>query len=313
MRKPLGIPGQRTVWPMIILFTLPAFLIYFRFLLLPIFQSIGVSFFTGSGMSPGEFAGLDNYRKLLTMNPYKTRFWNAFRNNLVFFGIVMVIQNGFGFFMAVLLTRPGKGIHTVRILTFLPTTLSVIVVGFLFNMMLNPTWGIFNELLSFLGLESLIRPWLGEPRTALTMISIAVSWQFLGESILFYAAGIDSINPEILEAGRIDGVNFLQEIRHIILPSLIPIVGIVTIMIFMGDFTQFDIVYAMTTTRGNPVYGTDIFGSLFYRAAFQSPARDGWGVGMGATVSTIMSLLVFLGVSLWLFFFHRQKKRFFLE
>ncbi|POQ99675.1 hypothetical protein AU468_10215 [Alkalispirochaeta sphaeroplastigenens] len=313
MNHTTSIPGTRSVWPMIALFTVPAFLIYGRFLLLPIIQSIGVSFYSGPGMNPSEFVGFDNYRNLFTRAPYNVRFWNALRNNLIFFAIVMVIQNAFGFFMAVLLTRPGKGVHTMRILSFLPTTLSVIVVGFLFNMILNPTWGIFNELLRIIGLEQFIHPWLGDPKTALPIVSIAVSWQFLGESILFYTAGIDSISPEILEAGKIDGVSFFQEIWHLILPSLVPIIGIVTIMIFVGDFTQFDIVYAMTTTRGNPAYGTDIFGSLFYRAAFQSPSRGGWGLGMGATVSTIMSLMVFLGVSFWLFIFNRQKKRFFQD
>jgi raffinose/stachyose/melibiose transport system permease protein len=260
-------------------------------------------------MNPDIFVGLDNYKKLFSENPYNIRFWNAFRNNLYFFAIVMLVQNGMGFILAVMLTRKGRGLHTMRILSFLPTTLSVIVVGFLFSMMLNPTWGIINTILEAIGLGAIIRPWLGDPATALPIISLAVSWQFMGEAILFYCAGIDSINPEILEAGKIDGVSFFQEIRFLIIPSLIPVIGIVTIMIFVGDFTQFDIVYAMATTRGNPAYATDIFGSLFYRTAFQSPSRGGWGLGMGAAVSTVMTILVFIGVSFWLYIFNRQKKK----
>ncbi len=85
----------------------------------------------------------------------------------------------------------------------------------------------------------------------------------MGETILFYTAGIDNIPQEIMEAARIDGVTQLQLLRYIIVPYIMPIIGIVTILIFIGDFTQFDIVYAMTTTQGNPTYATDLFGSLF--------------------------------------------------
>ena len=97
-------------------------------------------------------------------------------------------------------------------------------------------------------------------------------------------------------------------LRYIIVPYIMPVIGIVTILIFIGDFTQFDIVYAMTTTQGNPTYATDLFGSLFYRAAFITPVRGGWGIGMGAAVSTVMSAIVFLGVACWLFFFRVVKK-----
>ena len=107
----------------------------------------------------------------------------------------------------------------------------------------------------------------------------------------------------MLKATRIDGANPLQELWYIIIPSILPIIGIVTILIFIGDFTQFDIVYAMSTTQANPAFGTDLFGSLFYRAAFSTPVRGGWGMGMGAAVSTVMFVIVFSGVMGWLYFF----------
>ena len=156
--------------------------------------------------------------------------------------------------------------------------------------MLNPIWGILGNF-----------PWLGNELTALPTLAVAVSWQFIGESILLYTVGIDGIPNELLEAARIDGANWFQEMRHIILPAVMPIVGIVTLLIYVGDFTQFDIVYAMTTTAGNPHFKTDLFGSLFYRTAFSTPARGGWG--MGAAVSTIMFVVVSFGVVIWFFVF----------
>jgi raffinose/stachyose/melibiose transport system permease protein len=269
-----------------------------------------LSFYTGSGLIPTEFVGFDNYVKLFTQYPFNERFWNAFGNNIQFFLMVTVYQNVFGFLMAVLLTRGLKFSGFLRKASFIPTTLSVLVVGFLFSMIFNPVWGIFDKILTVIGLESIIRPWLGDPKTALPIISGVVSWQFFGESIIFYTAGIDAIDREILESARIDGAGFWGEIWYIILPSIIPVVSIVTILIFVGDFTQFDIIYAMSTSMGNPRYSTDIFGSLFYRAAFSSPERGGWGMGMGATVATMMFIFVFIGVSIFLVFFGRRKEKF---
>ncbi|MFZ3138356.1 MAG: sugar ABC transporter permease, partial [Thermodesulfovibrionales bacterium] len=268
------------------------------------FYSISLSFFTGEGMrTPTQFVGLDNYIKLFTQYPFNERFFNALGNTVIFFLIVTLFQNVLGFFIAVLISRKFRGNNFFKKLSFLPTTLSVLVIGFMFRMMLNPTWGIFDRILEGLGLESLIRPWLGNTTTALPVLAIVVSWQFLGEAILFYTVGIANIDNEILEAARIDGANSMAEIRHIIFPSILPIIGIVTILIFIGDFTQFDIVYAMTTTRGNPVYSTDLLGSLFYRSTFQSPEKGGWGIGMGATLASVISIIVFVGVLTWLIAF----------
>lgn len=286
-----------------VLFLLPSILIYTVFLLLPILDSMRLSFYTGKGLIPDEFVGFDNYVKLFTQFPFKDQMVNAFTNNIKFFVIVTLIQNIVGFLIAFLVTRKIIGSGFFRKISFLPTTLSVLVIGFLFKLMLNPSWGIFDKILTSLGLESIIRPWLGDPLTALPVLAIVVSWQFMGESILFYTAGIDAIPEEVTEAARIDGASPLQELWHIILPSILPVIGIVTILIFIGDFTQFDIVYAMASTQANPGYATDLFGSLFYRAAFNTPTRGGWGMGMGAAVSTVMFFIVFIGVSAWLYIF----------
>ncbi len=290
------------------MFIFPAFIIYTVFMLFPILNSMKYSLFSGDSLIPDEFVGLDNYIRLFTEERYYSKFWNAFGNNIKFFLIVTFIQNIMGFFMAVLVTRSFKGSAFIRKLSFLPTTLAVLVVGFIFKLILNPYYGVFDKLLEALGMGDLIVAWLGDPKTALTVVSIAVSWQFFGESVLFYSSGIDGISDSILEAARIDGANIWHEIIHIILPSVLPIVGIVTILIFIGDFTQFDAIFAMTGTKGDPSYSTDLFGSLFYRTAFSSPERGGWGTGMGAAVATMMFIIVSLGVGGFLIFFNKKKE-----
>jgi len=290
------------------LFIFPAFIIYTVFMLLPILNSMKYSLYSGDGLIPNQFVGLDNYIRLFSEERYFTKFWNAFRNNINFFIIVTLIQNVLGFLMAVLVSRSFRGASFFRKLSFLPTTLSVLVVGYIFKLILNPYYGVFDKFLGMIGLENLILPWLGDQRTALFVVAIAVSWQFFGESVLFYTSGIDGISKSIMEAARIDGANIWQEIYHIILPSVLPIIGIVTILIFIGDFTQFDIIFAMTGTRGDPGYSTDLFGSLFYRTAFASSERGGWGTGMGAAVGTMVFIVVTIGVGIFMAFFTKMKE-----
>jgi len=293
----------------IVYFLLPSLIIYTIFFFIPIIDSIRLSFYDSDGLIVKDFVGFGNFVKLFTQYPYKERLLNAFNNNIKFFVIVTLIQNFIGFAIAYMITRRMRGMQGVRKISFLPTTLSVIVVGFLFSKLIfNPVFGVFDKILEAIGLEMLIRPWLGDPLYALPILAIVISWQFMGETILFYTAAIDNIPQEIIEAAKIDGATQLQLIWHIIIPYIMPVIGIVTILIFIGDFTQFDIVYAMTTTQGNPAYGTDLFGSLFYRAAFTVPARGGWGIGMGAAVSTVMSVIVFIGLAGWLLFFNAKKK-----
>ncbi len=289
-------------------FIFPALIIYLVFMLLPILDSMRYSLFSTDGAEFNRFVGLDNYIRLFTEERYYSKFWNALGNNVVFFLIVTLIQNVFGFLMAVMVTRSFKGSKFMRKLSFLPTTLSVLVVGYVFKLLLNPQYGVFDKFLEAIGLEQLIIPWLGDPRSALIIVSVAVSWQFFGESVLFYSSGIDGIDESILEAARIDGANMWHEIIHIIIPSVLPIVGIVTILIFIGDFTQFDIIYAMTSTKGDPGYSTDILGSLFYRTTFSSAERGGWGEEMGAAVATMMFIIVTVGVGGLLAFFNKKKE-----
>jgi len=290
----------------ILLFLAGGFIVYTVFLVVPILHAMFFSLFGGPGIVPKEFVGFQNYITLFTQGIYSERFFNAFKNTVIFFLIVTFFQNVIGFFIAIMVTRKFAGNEFFRRISFLPTTLSVIVAGFLFTLILNPVWGIFDKLLEAIGLGFLVRPWLGTPSIALVVIAIVTSWQFLGTSIIFYTAGIDTIDKEVLEAARIDGAGPLAEIRYIIFPSILPIVGVVTILIFIGDFTQFDIVYAMTSPYANPQYGTDLFGSLFYRAAFFPTGRGGWGMGMGATVATMIVLIVSIGVLLLMMLFRMQ-------
>ena len=287
----------------IFFFLLPAIIIYTCFMALPLFNSMVMSFFTGKGLIPNHFCGLQNYIKLFTKMPYKERFFNAFWNNVKYFLMLLVIQNLIGLFISLLVTIKFPGNTFFRRITFLPTTLSVLVAGFLFCLILNPIWGFLNKFLIEIGLESWARPWLGDPATALPSISFVTAWQYIGIPILFFTAAIDGIDNEIFEAAKIDGAGFWSSAKYITLPLIIPAIKIITILTFVGNFTQMAIVYAMAGTYGAPGYSTDIFGTLFYRSTFATIDRGGWGIGMGSTIASVMFIIIAIVILFFMFFF----------
>jgi len=187
-----------------------------------------------------------------------------------------------------------------------PVAISVIIVGFVFKLILNPVWGVFDRILRTVGLAALIRPWLGDPLLALPILAVVTAWHYIGIPIIFFTAGIDSINTDIIEAGRIDGLGSVGEVRHILIPILKPIIGIVTILTFVGNFSEFEIVYSMETVYGNPEYATDVFGSFFYRTAFGTVMNNVNDVGLGAALASIMFLIIFVGVLVFLRIFRRH-------
>lgn len=295
---------RRLIW---ILFLLPALLIYLGFMAIPLFSSLGLSFYTGTGLRPDRFVGLTNYVDLFTNPLWRDRFLNALRNTFVFFTIHMLVQNTLGLLFALLLASGIKGNNLLRTIIFIPATLSVLVIGFLWRLILNPQWGAVNQLLKSVGLDQWALPWLGEPGLVLIIISLVSVWQWVGLPTMMFLAGLLTIPDELLEAARVDGASAWQSFWRIRLPLLAPVIGIVAILTFVGNFNAFDIVYAMAGARGDPKYAADLLGTFFYRTAIAGEhpvARP--DMGIGAAVATVTFVILLAGVSLWLIF-QRQR------
>ncbi len=289
---------RRLIW---LLFLLPALVIYVRFMALPLFNSLGLSFYQGTGLIPERFVGFDNYIQLFTVPLWRTRFFNALGNTAVFFAIHMLVQNTLGLLFAVLLATGIKGHGLLRTIIFLPATLSVLIIGFLWRLILNPQWGAVNQFLKAVGLDQFALPWLGDPTWALIVISLVSVWQWVGLPTMFFLAGLLTIPDELTEAARVDGASSWQAFWRIKFPLLLPVIGIVSVLTFVGNVNAFDIVYAMAGARGEPAYSTDLLGTFFYRTAIagEHPVAIP-NMGMGAAVAAVMFLILLVGVSAWL-------------
>jgi raffinose/stachyose/melibiose transport system permease protein len=213
----------------------------------------------------------------------------------------MSVQNTLGLLFAVLLTTRIRARNFFRTVIFLPATLSVLVIGFLWSLILNPRWGMFNQLLELVGLGGLARPWLGDPQLALIVISLVSCWQWVGLPTMMYLSALLGIPDELIEAAKVDGASSWQSFWRIRFPLLAPIIGIVSVLTFIGNYSAFDIIYAMATSRGDPEYSTDIMGSFFYRTGIGGAILTGHvDAGMGAAIATIIFFILLFGVLLWL-------------
>lgn len=283
-------------------FMAPAVLIYTVFMVLPLFDSLRLSLLDNDG----AFAGLDNYARLLGDRHWAPRFFGALSNNVVFFLIHMVVQNGIGLLLAAILTtKVLRGRTFYRTAIFTPTILSVVIIGFIWQLILSPLWGIAEGLLEAVGLGDLYLPWLGLSGPALITVSLMSVWQFVGIPMLLFSAALLSISDEILEAARVDGASSMRVFRSIQLPLIAPTIGIVAVLTFVGNFNAFDLIYTVEGGLAGPDYSTDVMGTFFFRTFFGHQLQLG-DAAMGATVAAMMFLIILTGVLLYLFGLQRR-------
>lgn len=280
------------------LFIAPAFALFTVFIVYPMVSALWFSAFEWNGLERGAFAGIDNFRTLFTRYPYDEQVTRALWHNLYFFAITMVVQNGFGLFLALILDRAIRGRTLFRNIYFLPHLIPVIVVGFLWTLILNPQFGVAGHVFEAIGLDGLSRPWLGDPDTALTTVALINAWSWVGFPMVIFLANLAAIPDEYRDAARIDGAGPWQSFRHVLLPLLAPSITIVTVLTFLGNFNSFDLIYATGGSRGGPGGSTDVLALLFYRIAFESD--DPNAVGVGNALAVLMFVAVFVVSNLWL-------------
>lgn len=272
-------------------FWLPAFVLYTLFIVWPLANALLYSLFEWQGLERGAFVGLGNFVRLLTTEPWQSDLFAAFRHNVVFFVGTMLVQNTVALAFAVLIFRLGRGGRFWQNLFFMPHLLATVVVGFLWNLILNPLFGPLNQGLKRLGLDVLAQPWLGQPETALPTIIAVNAWAWLGFPMMIFLANLGSIPASYLEAARLDGASDWQVFRRIQLPLLRPALTIVTLLTFIGNFNTFELVFVMAGSSGSPGGATDVLGTFFYRTAFGGGQE---AVSMGSTLAVVMFAFVAL-------------------
>jgi raffinose/stachyose/melibiose transport system permease protein len=273
------------------LFVLPALAIYLAFAVLPLAASIVMSFFDTDSPGGRVFVGLANYYYLFTHPVTSARFWNALMNNCEFFLIHLIVEVPIGLLMAGLLTSGllGRSEGIYRTLLFVPATLSVVIVGFIWRLIINPLWGLVGF------------PLLGNEMTALPTISLMSVWQYVGIPMLFLYSALLAVPEDIIEAARLDGAGNWRIFWKIKFPLIAPQFGLIVILTYIWTFNGFDLIFALNGSAPGPNYSTDILGTLFYRTFFGSSGQVA-DLDLGATVATVIFVIILLvtGAYFWL-------------
>src|SRR6478609_6203289 len=203
--------------------------------------------------------------------------------------------------IAALLSVPKlRGRAFYRTAIFLPTMLSFVIVGFTWKLIISPLWGVTPNLMGAVGLKWLFGPWLGQESTALTTLSLISVWQYVGIPMMLIYAALLSIPDEVIEAAELDGVTGFAQFRKIKLPLILPSIGIISILTFVGNFNAFDLIYTAQGALAGPNFSADILGTFLYRAFFGFQLQLG-DPNMGATIATMMFFIILAGVSVYLF------------
>ncbi len=293
----------------VVVFLAPATLIYTAFMIYPLLDSLRLSMYAPGPDRTEVFVALGNYVRMVTDPNWAPFLWNAIKNNFLFFVVHMFVQNPIGLLLAALLSSRITRFATVfRTVLFLPTVLSIVLVGFIWRLILSPLWGISEDFLGFFGVAHLNQPWLGLESTALITLSLVSVWQWVGIPMLLFLAALVGIPDELIEAARVDGANAWQVFWRIKFPLILPTVGIVGVLTFVSNFNAFDLIYTTQRATAGPNYSTDIMGTFFFRTFFGVQLQAG-NPTMGATVAGFMFLIILAGVMLYLFAYQRRLQR----
>ena len=247
MRRRLGLGNRGGLAGYI--FVAPSLVFLILFVIVPIFAALYYSLTDYDLMSSPSFAGLKNYRNLLSDNRYP----HAVTNTLYFaFGTVPtgIVTS---LLLAMLINRQIRGIYTYRALFYMPVVSSFVSVSLIWLWMYEPNFGLFNDGLETLGLPRL--KWLRGAETSMMSIIIMSVWKNMGLNMVIYLAGLQGIPPHLYEAAEIDGAGRRSTFFRITLPLLAPTTFFVVIVYFIGALQIFVQVFIMTSGANNETFG----------------------------------------------------------
>jgi len=275
----------------IYLFLLPTFVLYPMYTVWPILASWYYSLLDWNGFErSGSFVGVANYRELVR-DPL---FWNAFKNTAIFMLVAVPLRAGLALVLAVVLNNPRLPFTNLfRTALFLPVVTTAAIVGVVMRFVLDPTGGPVNLALLNLGLTERPVNFLGQANTALLSAIGVWVWKWLGVTLVYWLAALQTIPTELYEAARMDGANTTQLFWRITLPLLTPFTVIIVLLTAIDASNVFDLI--LTLTGGGPFFASEVVDIYVYRLAFTSTIPR---LGYASAVAVFLGVVfLFLAVA----------------
>lgn len=282
LQKREGPPRRLGYRITIALFLLPALILFFLFVIYPIFQSIYYSFFNWKGFGPAvDLVGWENFKNILTDRVFLI----ALRNGLLIIVFSLAIQLPLSLALAVLVGRNLPGRTFFRTIFFMPYVLSEVTAALMWLFIYNPDpeRGFINAVLVLIpGVKA--QAWLGNTDLVLISLFVVLTWKYFGYHMLLYMTGLQNIPTEIEEAAHIDGANEIQNFFYMTLPLLGSTIRTSVYLSVLGSLQQFIIVWIMT--KGGPVNASETMATYMYRFGFVR-----FQLGYGSAVAIYMFLI----------------------
>ena len=263
---------MRNWWPIFVLPTLTAFLVGF---VVPFFRGLYLSFCQFTTIEKASFNGFENYAKALQ----DAQFWDSMQFTAAFTVVATVLINVLAFALALALTRGMRGTNLFRSVYFLPNLIGGIVLGYIWNILIN-------SILSLLG-QPLLR--LNSTAGFWGLIAL-MCWQQIGYMMIIYIAGLQSIPADYLEAAKLDGAGPWRTLFRVTIPNVMPSITICLFLTLTNSFKLFD--QNLALTAGDPNHATEMLALNIYHN-FYARAGAAWK-GIGQAKAVIFCVLVVL-------------------
>ena len=261
----------------------PAIAFYLLFAFGPLLYTTWLSFFDWNGLTVGEWAGLDNYREVLSDESIRSSFVHSLV--LIFFYAIVPVLLGLVLASVIAHSRV-RGVTAFRAILFLPQTIATVVVAIAWTWIYAPN-GPLNEALDAVGLDSVSRGWLGDFTWALPALGLVGTWVMFGLAIVLFLAGIQKIPVTLYEAARVDGAGRFREFLAVTLPGLRGELAVALTITTIFALRTFDLIYV--STSGGPGTSTTVPSFLVYQNAFATGR-----VGLAACIAVVLTVLIFV-------------------
>lgn len=278
------------------IFLTPGILMFSLYVIIPIFQSIVVSFYEWDGLSEATYVGLANYTELWQ----DENFYTSLKNNFIWL-ILYMLAVPMGLFIALFLNQTVFGIRLYKSLFFFPFVISQVVVGLVFSWFYDPSNGILALIFNFFGGKP--PAILADERYVTYGIIAAGLWPQIAYCMILYLTGLNNVSPDQVEAGRLDGARGWRMLWYVVLPQLRPATFIAVVVTVIGALRSFDLISIMT--QGGP-YGTSRV--LAYYMYETSLSEYGFRMGYGAAIAVVLFLIMMVYISFFLWRMYQQEK-----
>ncbi|OUS36128.1 ABC transporter permease [Rhodobacterales bacterium 56_14_T64] len=286
--------NQRSLAP--VLFLAPAILFFLFYVIFPIFQSIQISLYDWDGLGPKTFVGMDNYVELMD----DEAFYTSLKNNVIWLVLYMLAIPA-GLFIALFLNQTVFGMRLYKSLFFFPFVISQVVVGLVFTWFYDPSYGLLNVILGWFGMGPIAI--LGDETWVTYGIIFAGLWPQTAYCMILYITGLNAVDPEQIEAGRLDNAKGWNMLWYIILPQLKPATFIAIVVTVIGALRSFDLVSIMTA--GGPWGSSRVLAYYMYEKAF---SEYGFRMGYGAAIAVVLLLIMMIYITFFLMKMYRDER-----